>query len=502
MQPTPWAGERTFHDLLYDWMQRAPWLAISAAAHLLLFFVLAAIPWAELREEEPVVIHAHLPTVVEVPYEPPAPPPEPELQPLEPTEPALQTAELPPDAADAALDAPSEPASAVDWTADPFAALPQLGIGGGFPAGGHWGGRGVRGNLPGGSGIAPALDSALKWLAAHQMDDGAWDCDGFAERCGSVGAGACGGAGGSTHDVGVTGLAVLAFLGDGHTTSAGAYRDVVARAVAWLRAEQDPDTGLIGARASRDFLYDHAIATLALCEAYYATRSPLLRRPAQLAVNLILTARDPYGAWRYDLPSIGDADTSVTGWMVFALARAREAGLEGDFRGAFDGALAFLDEVTDPASGRTGYSARGELSSRTPANEHFPREAGEAMTAVGLLCRIFLGQTPADTPLLARQADLLRARPPVWDPEAHTNDIYYWYYATYALYQMGKPWWPAWEKALGAAVVDSQRTDGDARGSWDPECAWGFSGGRVYSTALMALALEVYFRYARVLGAR
>mgnify|MGYP000337542782 CR=1 FL=1 len=31
---------------------------------------------------------------------------------------------------------------------------------------------------------------------------------------------------------------------------------------------------------------------------------------------------------------------------------------------------------------------------------------------------------------------------------------------------------------------------------------WGWSGGRVYSTALMVLCLEVYFRYGKVLGAR
>jgi hypothetical protein len=52
------------------------------------------------------------------------------------------------------------------------------------------------------------------------------------------------------------------------------------------------------------------------------------------------------------------------------------------------------------------------------------------------------------------------------------------------------------------AVLDSQRKDGAAKGSWDPIGPWGFSGGRVYSTATLVLCLEVYFRYAKVLGAR
>ena len=40
---------------------------------------------------------------------------------------------------------------------------------------------------------------------------------------------------------------------------------------------------------------------------------------------------------------------------------------------------------------------------------------------------------------------------------------------------------------------------GEARhGSWDPDCAWGGVGGRVYSTAMVALCLEVYHRYPRL----
>ena len=83
--------------------------------------------------------------------------------------------------------------------------------------------------------------------------------------------------------------------------------------------------------------------------------------------------------------------------------------------------------------------------------------------------------------------------------------MYYWYYGTYALFQMGaqKPeYWKRWEEALVPTLLESQRADGDARGSWDPVGPWGHSGGRVYSTALMTLCLEVHFRYGRLLGGR
>jgi hypothetical protein len=146
----------------------------------------------------------------------------------------------------------------------------------------------------------------------------------------------------------------------------------------------------------------------------------------------------------------------------------------------------------------------GSLSSRVIGmNDHYPPEAGEAMTAVALLCRFFMGQVPAQTPIMEKHADLLRSKLPEWDPTGLRNDMYYWYYGSYAMFQMGgAKYWEPWNKALKKAVLDSQRHDGDEKGSWDPKDAWGFSGGRIYSTALMVLCLEVYYRYAQVLGAR
>jgi hypothetical protein len=188
--------------------------------------------------------------------------------------------------------------------------------------------------------------------------------------------------------------------------------------------------------------------------------------------------------------------------MVFCLASAKDAGIEVDYESAFAGALDFIDSVSDNVNGRIGYSEFGELSARTPFNEDYPRDNGEAMTAVGLLARVFLGQKPEDSPIMKKHADLIVSKPPMWDPGGLSNDMYYWYYGTYALYQMGAPWWAKWEKAMKPAIVDSQRKDGDAKGSWDPIGPWGTSGGRVYSTAVMTLCIEVYFRYARVLGAR
>lgn len=502
------AAPENFSDVLHDWMERAPWLALSVVAHALVILILIAIPWEQLEKPPPAgVLHVASLPEAEL-FEDPPPEETPEiLEEPEVVDPTVVDVNLPPEEPNTLADeldvAEGDP---LDLARAPFEGRFEndvIGISGNA-GGGKYGqrfGKGPgRGKAGGSGGTEPTLRDALEWLVRHQSSDGSWDCDGFDTNCGKLGPNVCDGKGESTHDVGVTGLALLAFLGDGSTTREGPYKEQVARGLAWLKLQQDPDTGLIGERIGHAFLYNHAIATLALCEAYHFSKSPLLKRPAQDAVNFLSTARNPYGAWRYDVPPSGDNDTSVTGWCVLALGSARDAELLVDEQ-AFQGALAWFDEATDPVTGRCGYDSIGSASSRiTRVNDQFPTERGEAMTAVALLGRFFLGQDPDDVPVMARHAELLRARPPVWDPESRGIDLYYWYYASYAMYQMGgSRYWEPWNRAMKAAVVDSQRKDGDERGSWDPQVdPWGFSGGRVYSTALMALCLEVYFRYSRL----
>ncbi|HKX46730.1 MAG TPA: hypothetical protein VJP77_08500, partial [Planctomycetota bacterium] len=146
-------------------------------------------------------------------------------------------------------------------------------------------------------------------------------------------------------------------------------------------------------------------------------------------------------------------------------------------------------------------------SSRSHANAQYPTDAGEAMTAVALLTRVFaadaLGEELALDATLERGAELLAERPPEWSADGATNDLYYWYYGTYALYQFGGERFERWERALVRALLPAQRTSPPCLvGSWDPDGPWGYSGGRVYSTALGALCLQVHHRYGRLLGRR
>jgi hypothetical protein len=83
--------------------------------------------------------------------------------------------------------------------------------------------------------------------------------------------------------------------------------------------------------------------------------------------------------------------------------------------------------------------------------------------------------------------------------------MYYWYWGTLAMFQVGGEVWGKWNEALKEAVVEHQHLAGSGAraGSWDPVGPWGVQdGGRVYSTALMTLCLEIYYRYDRVHGER
>ena len=98
---------------------------------------------------------------------------------------------------------------------------------------------------------------------------------------------------------------------------------------------------------------------------------------------------------------------------------------------------------------------------------------------------------------------------PVCDEAVDANDdgsidMYYWYYATLAMFQVGGPSWRKWNAHMKEAIVNHQhpKNAGSKKGSWDPIGPWGPDGGRVYSTAVLAMCLEVYYRYDKVIGVR
>ncbi|NOT32420.1 MAG: hypothetical protein HOP15_18395, partial [Planctomycetes bacterium] len=76
------------------------------------------------------------------------------------------------------------------------------------------------------------------------------------------------------------------------------------------------------------------------------------------------------------------------------------------------------------------------------------------------------------------------------------GNLYFWYYATLALFRVGGREWERWNTALQATLLPAQDEDG----SWRPldvysEYAGDDDGERTYSTAMCVLSLEIYYRY-------
>ena len=484
-----------FGEVMAEQLRRAPWIAISVLAHAIVALILWQIP-RDLRTEKRLeaTLLANNEQVEDIPDEKVEEKREeiqdPELTEVTPVETPIIA---PP--TENEVDVPthddSDPAGF-----DGESANDVIGIGPG--AGRNGLGSGGR---SGGNNKAPRLvyervRLALKWLAKHQDKDGKWSCAEFMKH--DPPGDLCSGPGSAMHDVGVTGLALLAFLGDGSTLRHGEYRENIKRGIVWLVNQQDDESGIIGVEAGQAYLYNHAIATLALVEAHGLSRYRVLKKKAQRAIDYIHRARNPYKVWRYH-PQDGGNDTSITGWMVFALKSAKEFGLRVD-DSALKYSLSWFDEVSDPSTGQCGYTKRGESSSRELGQEDkFPSSKTESLTAVAALCRIFLGQKPKDHPILLAAADTMVKKPPVWNSADGSIDLYYWYYGSYAMFQIGGQRWTRWRKAMESALLKSQRREGAAEGSWDPIGAWGHQGGRVYSTAIGVLSLEVYYRYSPLL---
>jgi hypothetical protein len=124
--------------------------------------------------------------------------------------------------------------------------------------------------------------------------------------------------------------------------------------------------------------------------------------------------------------------------------------------------------------------------------------ATEATTGVGMLAKQFLLGEP-EAPLVKDAARYLagyaeRRWPKKGRPG--TPDYYLWYNCTLAMFQRGGRPWERWNDRVRDTLVKLQEHKGCQRGSWDPADLWGAHGGRIYSTALAVLTLEVYYRYA------
>ena len=311
-----------------------------------------------------------------------------------------------------------------------------------------------------------AIINALDWLSRNQEPNGRWDT----KKHGGNG----------TYDTASTGLALLCYYGWGASHNAGGkYQNNVRKGIEWLVLQQKENGDLRGGGR----MYCHGIAAIALCEAYGVSKDENLREPAEKAINLILAAQSPTkGGWRYDVRP-GDSDTSVTGWQYMALHSARMAGIEIEEK-VFTNARRWFDHA--------GGGKHGGMYGYTGPEKNKP-----AMVATGMFCRQLDLAAPTE-PRMAESAELLKMR----QINVRNPDYYYVYYGTLALYQHQGPVWIDWNERMKETLPLLQKKNGSEKGSWDNSAAHAAAGGRVISTTLATLSLEVYYRLLPMYGFR
>ena len=332
-----------------------------------------------------------------------------------------------------------------------------------------------------------AIERGLAFLARNQRPDGSWTLAGYSERPTL------------SSDTAATGLTLLAFQGAGYNHMQYQYREQCLAAIEFLIERQRPNGDLYipmdaASDASTRF-YSHAIAALALCEAFGMTQDERLRAPAQRSIDYLAATQDPVlGGWRYQ-PGRG-TDTSVTGWCMMALKSAELAGLRVDPE-IYRGIEQYLDDAAASPEAQHLYRYNPNAPD-APLRRH-GLVPTPTMTSVGLLIRFYLGWRRDHPEMIRGTQYLLQTPPAIGTPQDPQRDTYYWYYATQVLFHMGGDYWRQWHGRLHPLLIQSQVPSGPLAGSWSPAGAvpdrWGGFAGRLYVTTMNLLSLEVYYRH-------
>jgi hypothetical protein len=321
-----------------------------------------------------------------------------------------------------------------------------------------------------------AVERALRWLYRNQEGSGMWDPEkheGSVER-------------GEKVLIGMTAFTCLAYTGAGYSHLPDSkYGDTLKKALDTLISQQNKSSGAIGAG------YEHALATMALCDAYGMVKDPKIRKAASKALDFCLYAQnEKEGGWRYKAKEF--PDTSVTGWYVMALKMGLSSGVKEKsaekekLEKQMNKSLDWIDKCTDKRTGSVAYQ---------PERKPTPR-----LTAVGMVCKLFCGISSKDD-MLKKQANLLLGHTPVWG----ARDFYYWYYGTIAMHEMGGKYWEKWNERMKTALINNQIIGGEKDGSWDhqlkPKIDGDYgTGGRIWSTSGGALCLEIYYRFSKMMA--
>lgn len=336
--------------------------------------------------------------------------------------------------------------------------------------------------------VDSSVERALAWLATQQKKDGSFD---------SLASG----------QPGVTSFCLMAFMAQGESPADGKYKEQLVAAVNFI-ADQQKRNGLIASivpdvvpiprnvhRSIGDAgVYNHAISSLALSEAYgqcspeQAERlTPVIEKA--IAATLEMQNWGPkhekdVGGWRYlDLRFPGeDSDLSITGWHLMFLRSAKNAGFDVPEKSIKAG-VKYIENcfLEDEDRQVHAYLGRRRVS------------CTRAMAGVGILGLAHGGKHDSKQ-ALASGDFILKHDFKKYNDDASIYGVWWseehYHYAsvlcTQAMFQLGGKYW----KQFYPPLVDTLLANQQDNGSWPPEKAEA-QYGSAYSTSLSVLSLSV-----------
>jgi hypothetical protein len=315
--------------------------------------------------------------------------------------------------------------------------------------------------------------------------------------------------------VGRTGLVVLAFLGAGYSPEGGKYKTAIRRGMEYLMARQQA----IGDYQTHDLIggYNRPIALQAYAEAYALSHDERLRPYVQKGVDFLTQIQNGIGGWRYRV-EVQTSDSSVAAWMLFAMSAAKKSGVPVR-EIVFEGCRMLFERYAvrvpkngpredfvdiDPNYGyevgtNTDYEFRTGYQDQAYAPTH-------ATTALGLMSHILLGFRRSHPFCIGSANHVLMKQLPQAPKDGNMERLnikqeypmYFLYYGTLAMHQMGGRYFRTWNEQLRAILPPTQLKDGCPRGAWIGTAYDGFFGS-IYTTATGVMTLETYYRYLPVL---
>ncbi len=299
--------------------------------------------------------------------------------------------------------------------------------------------------------------AALGFIAGCQAPDGRW----FSET------------GTRDDDLHTTALCLLACLGNGHTHRVGQFRKNVRKGLRLLLSHEQREDGSF----SDDTLVN-ALCTMAVSEAYAMTKDKKVGRMALIAAENLLKSQLPGGGFPRRTGG-NESDIRTTCWATIAL------------RSPMVGRRYYYEEKIFEEYLWTSIQAR----IRKYIVKMLEKEKDSHSLAGLTISAIFTG-IKRKGPLLETAWTELSKNLPSWEKE---RDAEYIYFGTYSWFQKGGKGWKTWYTA-GKNILVKRLIHGELLdGSWNPVMGPASKRhGRIFTTALNTLTLEIYYRYARV----